>query len=120
MIRGLWPEADASRVSAIAVPARLNPRDQEATMTYRIIPLLATAATALIVARIVPAGEAAKTPASVLSFKVQDIDGKTVDLAKYKGEVLLIVNTASQCGYTPQYQGLEAIYQKYRARGFEV
>ncbi len=89
-------------------------------MPTRILPLLATAAAALAVVRAVPAGEPAKRPASVLAFQVRDIDGKPVDLARYKGEVLLIVNTASQCGYTPQYQGLEAIYGKYKARGFEV
>jgi glutathione peroxidase len=89
-------------------------------MPTRILPLLATAAAALAVVRAVPAREPSKAPASVLAFQVRDIDGKPVDLAKYKGEVLLIVNTASQCGYTPQYQGLEATYQKYKARGFEV
>lgn len=57
---------------------------------------------------------------SVLDYKVKDIDGKEVDLAKYKGEVLLIVNTASQCGLTPQYKGLEATYEKYKEKGFEV
>lgn len=61
-----------------------------------------------------------KKAMSVLDFKVKDIDGKEVDLAKYKGEVLLIVNTASKCGYTPQYKGLEAAYEKYKDKGFEV
>jgi glutathione peroxidase len=57
---------------------------------------------------------------SVLDFKMRDIDGKEVKLKKYKGDVLLIVNTASQCGYTPQYEGLQAIYTKYQSQGFEV
>ncbi len=57
---------------------------------------------------------------SVLDFKVKDIDGKEVKLNKYKGDVLLVVNTASKCGYTPQYEGLEAIYEKYKAQGFYV
>ncbi len=57
---------------------------------------------------------------SVLDFKMKDIDGKEVKLKKYKGDVLLIVNTASKCGYTPQYEGLQAIYTKYQAQGFEV
>jgi glutathione peroxidase len=57
---------------------------------------------------------------SVLEFTMKDIDGKDVNLSKYKGEVLLIINTASKCGYTPQYEGLEAIYEKYKDKGFEV
>ena len=57
---------------------------------------------------------------SVLDFKMKDIDGKDVKLNKYKGNVLLIVNTASKCGYTPQYEGLQAIYEKYNAKGFYV
>jgi len=81
-----------------------------------ILPVLAL----LCLPRVVAADEPSRKPASVLDFSVKSIDGKTVDLSKYKGEVLLIVNTASQCGYTPQYQGLEAIYEKYKGRGFEV
>ena len=57
---------------------------------------------------------------SVLDFKMKDIDGKDVKLKKYKGDVLLIVNTASKCGYTPQYEGLQAIYTKYESQGFTV
>lgn len=57
---------------------------------------------------------------SVLDFKMKDIDGKEVKLKKYKGDVLLIVNTASKCGYTPQYEGLQKIYDQYKAQGFEI
>lgn len=51
---------------------------------------------------------------------VKDMNGKEVNLADYKGKVLLIVNVASKCGYTPQYEGLEKIYEKYKDRGFEI
>ena len=57
---------------------------------------------------------------SVLNFKMKNIDGKDVKLKKYKGDVFLIVNTASECGYTPQYAGLQAIYTKYQAKGFTI
>ena len=57
---------------------------------------------------------------SVYDFEVKDIHGKAVPLSRYKGRVLLIVNTASKCGFTPQYKGLEALHQKYHARGLEV
>lgn len=57
---------------------------------------------------------------SVLAFKMRDIDGKTVKLKKYKGSVLLVVNTASKCGYTPQYESLQATFDKYKSKGFYV
>jgi len=82
--------------------------------------LILPAIALLCVPRVVPADEPAKKSTSVLDFPVQSIDGKNVDLSQFKGEVLLIVNTASQCGYTPQYQGMEAIFEKYKGRGFEV
>jgi len=58
--------------------------------------------------------------ASIYDFSVDDIHGKTVKMSAYRGKVLLIVNTASKCGFTPQYKGLEALYVKLRARGLEV
>jgi glutathione peroxidase len=59
-------------------------------------------------------------PKSVLDFTMKDIDGNDVKLKKYKGNVLLVVNTASKCGYTPQYESLQAVYDKYKAEGFYV
>ena len=58
--------------------------------------------------------------ASVLDYKMKDIDGKDVKLQKYKGNVLLVVNVASKCGYTPQYEALQADYAKYKDKGFYV
>lgn len=57
---------------------------------------------------------------TVYQFKEQTIDGEPVSLEQYKGKVLLIVNVASRCGYTPQYEGLEKLYEKYKDKGFVI
>ena len=57
---------------------------------------------------------------SIYDFKVKDDAGKEVSLSDYKGKVLLIVNTATRCGFTPQYKELEALYKKYRSEGLEI
>ena len=57
---------------------------------------------------------------SVYDFVMKDIDGNQVSLADFKGKVLLIVNTATGCGFTPQYEGLEKLYQQYKDQGFEI
>jgi glutathione peroxidase len=57
---------------------------------------------------------------SIYDFSANSLDGKPVSLKDYAGKVLLVVNTASKCGFTPQYEGLEALHQKYRERGLAV
>lgn len=57
---------------------------------------------------------------SPLDTYAPDIDGKVVDLRQYKGKVVMVVNVASKCGYTPQYADLESLYRRYRDRGFVI
>jgi glutathione peroxidase len=81
--------------------------------------LIALAAAALLLAA--PAATAEDKPMTgPLNFKMKGIDGKDVDLAQYKGKVVLFVNVASACGYTPQYAGLQDLYQKYSKEGLVV
>ena len=62
--------------------------------------------------------ESAKHAAGVLNFTMKTIDGKPQPLSAYKGKVVMIVNTASECGYTPQYETLEKLYETYKGKGF--
>jgi glutathione peroxidase len=57
---------------------------------------------------------------TIYDFKADSLNGKPVDLEQFRGKVLLIVNTASKCGFTPQYKGLEAVYQQYKGKNVEV
>jgi glutathione peroxidase len=69
-----------------------------------------------------PQSKTAEKPkvADVLNFTMNSLDGKPVNLSKYQGNVVLMVNVASECGYTPQYEGLQALHKKYAARGLRV
>lgn len=57
---------------------------------------------------------------SVLDFTMKDIKGRDVNLSTYKGKVLLLVNVASKCGLTPQYEGLQDLYERFKDKGFEI
>lgn len=62
----------------------------------------------------------ALAPATLYDFKATDIDGKAVALKKFKGKVVLVVNVASKCGLTPQYEGLEALYKEFKPKGLVI
>jgi glutathione peroxidase len=110
--------------AAESLPSPLSSLRRVFTVLNRLylVPSLAALATTLIVGSlaVVAAADPSKKATSVLDFHVKDIEGKEVDLASYKGKVLLVVNTASQCGLTPQYKELESLYEKYKGQGFEV
>jgi len=62
----------------------------------------------------------AQNDQTIYQFKVKDINGNTFDFASLKGKKIMIVNTASKCGFTPQYEGLEKLYKKYKDQGFVI
>ena len=62
----------------------------------------------------------ADRPKSIYDFTVTDIDGKPVSLGDYRGNAVLIVNVASRCGFTPQYEGLQTLYERYREKGLVI
>jgi glutathione peroxidase len=66
------------------------------------------------------AEEGSKKVPAVLNFKMKSIDGKDVNLSKYQGKVVLFVNVASKCGYTPQYKGLQELHDKYAEKGLAI
>jgi glutathione peroxidase len=68
----------------------------------------------------VPARKKTTMKSSIYDFPATGLNGQPVDLKQFKGKVLLIVNTASNCGFTPQYKGLEQVYQQFKDKGVEV
>ena len=64
-------------------------------------------------------GHDASAQQSIYDFTVKDMSGKEVSMSEYKGKVLLIVNTATQCGFTPQYEDLQALNEKYASKGLD-
>lgn len=74
----------------------------------------------LVGAAVLPQAQAEKKSGPALAFTMKDIDGKPVDLAKYQGKVVMMVNVASKCGLTPQYTKLEKLYSQYKDKGFVV
>ncbi len=83
-----------------------------------MLPLLVLAM-AVVVPSAAEDKAAGKTPAA-LDFKMKSLDGKDVELSKYQGKVLLVVNVASECGLTPQYEQLQALHDKYAEKGLAV
>jgi len=70
--------------------------------------------------RVKPRMQRSSTKMPALSFKMKDIDGKEQDLRQYYGDVILLVNVASRCGYTPQYKGLQKLYEEKKDKGFVI
>jgi glutathione peroxidase len=89
-------------------------------MSKQALFVLAAFSLLAVLANQATAQTTAKGGKNVLQFKMKGLDGKAVDLAKYKGKVVLIVNVASECGYTPQYKPLQALHAKYAKEGLAV
>jgi glutathione peroxidase len=82
--------------------------------------VMSVCAVALIAAIFSNAGAEEKEVPKALDFTVKSLDGKEVDLKDYEGKVVLIVNVASQCGLTPQYEELQALHEKYGEKGLAI
>lgn len=74
----------------------------------------------ILVALNILSAQAYSSSQTIYDFKVKKNDGSETSLSEYKGKVLLIVNVASQCGFTPQYKGLQELYDKYKSQGFVI
>jgi glutathione peroxidase len=76
--------------------------------------------TALLFLLLMAFGISNEAPNSIYDFKAENIDGEIISLDSYKGKTVLIVNVASKCGYTPQYEGLQALYQDHKDEGLVI
>ncbi len=85
-----------------------------------MVRILLTCAALALFAGVAPAQKGGKKVAPVLDFRMTGIDGKPVDLSQFQGKVVLLVNVASECGYTPQYEPLQALYKKYARDGLVI
>jgi len=108
---------------AATVELRRPERPEARTMPDRHRIAVLVVAVAIAFASAARAEDAVQAPTggtTVLDRSMKRLDGSVQDLADYKGQVVLMVNVASKCGLTPQYEGLEALYEKYKDRGFVV
>ena len=90
------------------------------TLLVLLVAIVAVRARAAFTGSIVHSPTSQPAKASPLDFTVKDIDGKRVDLHQYRGQVVLLVNVASRCGFTPQYAGLEKLYTDKHDKGFVI
>lgn len=104
------------RFSAFIETLAAELKESEKIMKYELLLFSCVGLIALAVTA--AAGE--KNAAPPLNVKMETLDGKEVDLNKYRGKVVLVVNTASECGLTPQYEGLQALHEKYSKDGLAV
>jgi glutathione peroxidase len=89
-------------------------------MRRTILALVAPVALVAVVVSFACQAQGAEKVASALNFQMKSLDGKPIDLSKYQGKVVLIVNVASKCGLTPQYKGLEELHEKYADKGLAI
>src|SRR6267142_2052347 len=90
------------------------------TSAFALAVVLAALFALTLSSRTSVASSSGKEMNSIYDFTLKDIDHKEVNLGQYRGKVVLVVNVASRCGYTPQYEGLQKVYTKYKDRGFVI